>query len=494
MAIALPLLIIGAVVGSCYLLWIHLKLRKRFHGIPSPRSYPVIGHLPIVKPDVQGFIDQIIGLAYLYPDQPRMVTVWIGFMPMIMVYGPEALEPIFSNSAHLNKTVLYQMLVPWLGQGLLTSSAEKWRPRRKLLTPTFHYDILKNFVDVFNDQAQVLVHKLKAITANCRDEPIEISKHVTLCALDIICETSMGRSVNAQQDPDSEYLRAVKRIIEIIQRRQMNPIFWIDCLFNLFGDGKEHKWALDVLHSFTKKVIDERRKDNKTDGIAKAERLAFLDLLLAMEDRGEISLKDVQEEVDTFMFEGHDTTAAGIAWALHLIGNHEDVQEQIAEELAQILGQDEDISYEHLGRMKYLECVIKECLRLQPSVPMFGRVLGTDQDVGGFTIPKGTQVIVNPYLIHRDPRHWKNPEKFDPDRFLPENTKGRHAFAYVPFSAGSRNCIGQRFALMEEKTIIASIIREFKMTSIKRRDELGFKSELILRPIDGIHVTLTPRV
>lgn len=194
------------------------------------------------------------------------------------------------------------------------------------------------------------------------------------------------------------------------------------------------------------------------------------------------------------MFEGHDTTSAGISWALHLLGNHPQEQEKVVKEICEVLGESHEVNFEHLGKLKYLECVIKESLRLQPSVPMYARVLGEDQMFENYNIPKGTQVIINPYLIHRDPAYWPEPELFKPERFLPVNSANRHPFAFVPFSAGSRNCIGQRFALMEEKTVLANILRNFKIKSSKRRDQLGFKTELILRPIDGIFASLDPRM
>ena len=193
------------------------------------------------------------------------------------------------------------------------------------------------------------------------------------------------------------------------------------------------------------------------------------------------------------MFEGHDTTASGINWAIHLLGNHPEEQEKALAEIEQVIGDSSEVSFDHLGKLKYLECIIKESLRLQPSVPIFARVLGEDQKLDQHVIPKGTQVLINPYLIHRDPLHWDEPDSFKPERFLPENSRKRHAFSFVPFSAGSRNCIGQRFALMEEKTILTNIIRNFKINSSKRRDQLGFKTELILRPIGGVHVSLSPR-
>lgn len=489
MALFIPIVVTALLVCITGLIYRYLKVRHQLRGFHQPRSYPFLGHMAIIKPDPEGFLDQIMGMSMLYPQKPKAVVFWIGILPVVMIYEPELAEQVFCKVPHMNKGFLYDLLKPWLGNGLLTSKYEEWKPRRKLLTPTFHYDILRNFVHVFNSQSHILVDKLNKIIAE--DNVIDdIYKPVSLCALDIICETSMGQSVNAQEK-ESDYLRAVLRINDIIQNRQKNPLLYPDFIFKNLPVGKEHKWALDVLHNFTKKVIDERRKEYHAEFTMKNEKLAFLDLLLEMENRGEIDEKSIQEEVDTFMFEGHDTTATGITWALHLVGCYPDVQQKLLDEIKQVIGDSVDITIDHLSNLKYMECFIKEVLRLYPSVPIIARKLGEDLVLGDKVIPKGVEVLLNLYLIHRDEDNWEDPEAFNPERFVVAST--RNAFSYVPFSAGSRNCIGQRFAMMEEKVVLAQIIRAFEIRSMRRRDTQRSLTELILRPTDGIKVQLLKR-
>jgi len=471
----------------------HRKISKSLESLPSPRSLPFLGHLTIIKPDIEGFVDQVMGMAELYPSDPRMVVFWTGPIHHVMIYSGESVEMVFGNSQNLNKGMFYNLLVPWLGYGLLTRSALEWRPRRKLLTPTFHYDILKNFVQVFNSQSLILIEQLNNHMKTNKNNIVEDLGHfISLYALDIICQTSMGQSVNAQVNSDSQYVKAVLRINDIIQQRIKNPLMWSNLIFNLIGSGKEHQWALDILHSFTRKVIVERR-DCARGNVSLGGRLAFLDLLLEMEENGQLTQQDIQEEVDTFMFEGHDTTATAILWALHTLGNYPDIQQRVYDEIITVCGSDEEVTLEHLTQFRYMECCIKEILRLYPSVPIISRRLDSDVQVGKAVIPAGTQAIINIFLIHRDPKYWHDPEVFNPDRFLPENVKKRHPFSYVPFSAGSRNCIGQRFALMEEKVALCWILRNFMVKSMMRRDELRHKTELILRPAGNVPVKLIPR-
>ncbi|EPQ05806.1 Cytochrome P450 4V3 [Myotis brandtii] len=154
---------------------------------------------------------------------------------------------------------------------------------------------------------------------------------------------------------------------------------------------------------------------------------------------------------------------------------------------------DRPVTLEDLKKLKYLECVIKETLRIFPSVPIIARGLNEDCDVGGYNIVKGSQILIVPYALHRDQKYFPDPEEFKPERFFPENSMGRHPYAYVPFSAGPRNCIGQRFAMMEEKVILSCILRHFWVECNQKREELGLAGELILRPTNGIWIKLKRR-
>jgi len=177
-----------------------------------------------------------------------------------------------------------------------------------------------------------------------------------------------------------------------------------------------------------------------------------------------LTFSDIQEEVDTFMFEGHDTTTYAASWTCHLLGSHPQVQQKVQDELDSVFnGSERHLTNEDLGKLKYLECVIKEGLRLFPPVSFHGRTMSEDVTVSGQLITKGTTVYVFPYMIHRDVKYFPDPEKFDPDRFLAENSFNRHPYAFVPFAAGRRNCVGQRFAMMELKVILASVFRFFEI-------------------------------
>ncbi|KAM6150090.1 cytochrome P450 4V2 [Erethizon dorsatum] len=476
---------------------------QQMKPIPSvARAYPLVGHALLMKPNSTEFFQQIINYTEEFRHMP-LLKLWIGPIPMVILYHAENVEVILTSSKQIDKSFVYKFLEPWLGLGLLTSTGSKWRSRRKMLTPTFHFTILEDFLDIMNEQANILANKLEK---HVNQEAFNCFSYITLCVLDIICETAMGKNIGAQSNEDSKYVRAVYRMTDKIFRRMKMPWLWLDLWYLMFKEGQEHKRDLQILHTFTKNVIAERVNEIKVNeeskdansgpGFSRRKGKAFLDMLLSVtDDKGnKLSHEDIREEVDTFMFEGHDTTAAAINWSLYLLGSYPEVQKKVDNELDEVFGKsDHPVTLEDLKKLKYLDCVIKETLRIFPPVPLFARRLSEDCEVAGYRVVKGTEAVIVPYALHRDPRYFPNPEEFQPERFFPENAQRRHAYSYVPFSAGPRNCIGQKFAVMEEKTILSCILRRFWVESNQKREELGLSGELILRPNNGIWITLKRR-
>ncbi|GBM68535.1 Cytochrome P450 4c3 [Araneus ventricosus] len=177
-------------------------------------------------------------------------------------------------------------------------------------------------------------------------------------------------------------------------------------------------------------------------------------------------------------------------WTLFLIGHHPEVQSKLHEELDRTFGKDVDtpISVNDLNHLDYMECVIKESNRIYTIVPIHGRQFYEDTKICGYTIPKGSAGIVLSYYLHRDETVFPDPEKFDPDRFLPENEINIPDFAYIPFSAGPRNCIGKKFAMMEMKTILAAILRRFEVHSLDGRDKVLPLMKVTLHPSIRIRI------
>ncbi|GBM55802.1 Cytochrome P450 4c3 [Araneus ventricosus] len=201
----------------------------------------------------------------------------------------------------------------------------------------------------------------------------------------------------------------------------------------------------------------------------------MLDLLLEKHCVSqELSEEDIREQVDLFLIAGHETLGTTISWALFLLGHHPEVQAKIHDEVDRVFGDDLDrpVTEDDFKDLQYLECVLKETLRLYPGIPIFAREAPEDIDINGYPIPKGAACIIFTYSLHRDEDVFPDPEKFDPDRFSPENIVNIPEFAYIPFSAGPRNCIGYKFAEMELRVILSWIMRNFTVKSLDPMDKV----------------------
>ena len=454
------------------------------------------------------------GVGYAFDNKLDLWRLWLGPVPHALLMSADAAEAVLSNNDTIQKGMHYSFLIPWLGFGLLTSSGHKWKKARKLLTPAFHFRILEHFVPVMNSNGRVLVKKLESIAANNNGLIDDLRNHIILCTLDVICETAMGVQLNAQQDPESKYAKAVHATGEIVMERIFKPWIWSDLIFWFTKDGKIFRESLKTMHDFTDDVIKKRKAEiegkirddnanissnsnNNQDDQDVKTREPFMDTLIHehIENPQDMTLINIREEVDTFMFEGHDTTAWGVIWATFLLGLYPACQEKVQSEVDAAYdskADDEDLTLDDLKhKLPYLEAVVKEAQRLYPSVPSFTRVLETDLKVGEHILPAGVNVAIYPRVIHLDPNHWPEPGKFIPERFM-SNSK-RHPYCFIPFSAGSRNCIGQKFAILEEKALLAKIFRRFKVTSLDHIDKITVTSSLILKAIDPIRVKLEIR-
>jgi len=220
--------------------------------------------------------------------------------------------------------------------------------------------------------------------------------------------------------------------------------------------------------------------------------MAFLDVLLSSktEDGKGLSTEGIVDEVNTFLVAGHETTAGGLLWLLFALGHHLDVQERLYEEITGIT----EITAESLKQLTYMDQVIKESQRLMPVVPFTGRHLTEPVDFGdGCVIPTGTSVLIPIYSIHRHPGYWKNPDTFDPDRFSTENSIGRHPFSFIPFAAGKRNCIGQKFAWQEMKVVLATFLRSFSVVSHQLIDEVELEVKATMKPKHPLDIEIRAR-
>ncbi|XP_073499634.1 cytochrome P450 4B1-like [Phyllobates terribilis] len=466
------------------------KLERAFSAFPGPKRHWLYGNAHVFKRDgkdmdiVKGYSKQF---DYAFP-------MWLGnFFASVIVYHPDYVKAILSRQDS-KENFAYNFLTPWIGKGLLVLSGKKWFQHRKLLTPGFHYDVLKPYVKVTSDSVNVMLDKWEKLAPN--NKPVELFHHVSLMTLDTIMKCAFSYESNCQNNSQNDYIKAVYELSYLVDYRFRCFPYHNDFIFYLSPHGFRFRRAVKTAHEHTERVIKMRKEslkqETEVEKIKQKRHLDFLDILLcAKDENGQgLSNEDLRAEVDTFMFEGHDTTASGVSWTLYCMAKYPKHQKKCREEIREVLGDRPTVDWEDLSKLPYTTMCIKESMRLYPPVPGIARELKEPITFfDGRSLPKGTQVFLSMFCLNRSPSMWDNPEAFDPLRFSPDNSSDRHSHAYVPFSAGSRNCIGQNFAMNEMKVAIALTLPRFEL-SLDTDNEPKKIPQLVLRSVNGIHLNL----
>jgi len=423
-------------------LWVLNPIKyKRYDLLPGPPKHWLYGTMHHTRKGSQNFKDHLV----LTKKHGGMVRLWRGpLFPIIAIYGAEEAKVILSHSHP--KATSYKWVDNWLGDGLLTATTLDglWKRKRRMITPAFHFNILQRYVPVFGEHAELLVQKWEKEAE--KRNIVNIVNDITTSALDIIGQCAFGYNFGAlEQGKDQHpYVKAIYSCTDRVYDRAFRPWLYPKFTFERSAIGKEYLYSCKVIHDFATSVIEERRALWATEeGRAELEsrkKLDFVDILLTATDEKGNTLTDqeIRDECNTFIFEGHDTTSAALGWTLYKIYTHPEVEKKCLEEIQEVLGDKRYPEFEDMAKLQYLELCIKEGLRLYPSVPTIARYMVEDTEVNGHIIPKGADVYVHPYVIHRQVEQWEDPEEYIPERHTAENSKDRHAFAFVPFSAGPR--------------------------------------------------------
>ncbi|KAF5284527.1 hypothetical protein FQR65_LT13512 [Abscondita terminalis] len=508
--------------------------------IPGPKGWPIIGNaLEFVGSSSQIF-RTIYNLSFKYETVAR---AWLGPKLLVFLTDPRDVEVILSSSVHIDKASEYRFFKPWLGNGLLISTGQIWKTHRKLIAPTFHLNVLKGFIDLFNANSRATVEKLRkenGKTLDCHD-------YMSEATVEILLETAMGVSKSTQGQSGYEYAMAVMKMCDILHLRQTKIWLRPNWLFNLTKYKNLQKNLLNVIHTLTRKVVKNKMEafnkgvrgsmadvpkeissnyDAETDAktevksvvegvsfgqsvgikddldvddndVGEKKRLAFLDLMIEASQNGIIlTNEEIKEQVDTIMFEGHDTTAAASSFFLCLMAAHPKIQEKVHQELDSIFQHsDRPATFADTLEMKYLERCLLETLRLYPPVPIIARKLNEDVKLasGDYTLPSGTTIVIGTFKIHRRADIYPDPNTFDPENFHPDRTANRHYYSFIPFSAGPRSCVGRKYAMLKLKILLSTIMRNFVIKSEKVESDFQLQADIILKRADGFPITLEPR-
>ncbi len=369
---------------------------------------------------------------------------------------------------------------PLMGHRSLTmASGDAWRQRRRLLQPLFHSQRLAGLSLHLETSAIETVERWRQPAET--GEPVDVAQEMVRFSLEALIRTLFG-----PDGDNSDLRRSIHQAFDYFDARQRRGGLALPTFIPTPGN-RRLKSALAEMRAFIDRLVAERRSDGQDHG-------DLLSMLIAAEDpQSGQTLDDVdlRDELMMLMVMGHMTTAAALTWTWHLLARHPVVTDRIYQELDAELG-DRPPAESDLPRLPYLRQVIQEVLRLYPSTWSFLRRAVGDDVIGGFPIKAGSVVVVCPYVTHRLDALWPNPEIFDPERFSPERSAGRHKCAYLPFGSGPRSCIAASFAQMEMPLVVARVAQAYRMAPVSQ-DRVEIVSNITIMPKGGLPMKLTPR-
>uniref|UniRef100_A0A0K8TUH6 Cytochrome p450 n=1 Tax=Epiphyas postvittana TaxID=65032 RepID=A0A0K8TUH6_EPIPO len=494
-------------------LWVILfrYRRRRMYALASKISdgdveLPLIGLAHKFTGTTEDIMSSLKELSYAAMKEDGMIRGWLGHILYFLAVDPVDLEMVLKTC--LEKDDLHRFLRKVIGYGGIFAPVQIWRPRRKILLPAFSPKIVDSFVPVFAAQSVKLAEKLGE---KAGEKKFSIWPYLSSYTLDSVCETALGVKINAQEDDKSPFLVELNRLLQLVCERIFHLWLQPDWLYKLFPQHKKHESSLKILHDFTNDIIEKKRKEIQQLKSERAEAdhqydlsnystKTFLDLLIQFSggEKGYSNL-ELREEILTLTIAATDTSATAVGYTFKMLAKYPDIQEKVLQELDEVFGDSDRLFVkEDLMKLKYLERVIKETLRLFPPVPFIIRKV--EEEIllpSGRVLPAGSGVVVSIWGIHRDPKYWgPDAEQFDPDRFLPERFNLQHSCSFMPFSSGPRNCVGYQYALMSIKTALSTVLRTCRVVPDKdpsATPQIRVKLDIMMKAVDGYEIALERR-
>jgi cytochrome P450 len=383
------------------------------------------------------------------------------------------------NARNYHKSPLYEKLRLFLGNGLLTSEDEFWLRQRRIAQPAFHRQRIAMLASVMAETAREVSARWETIASG--GQPVDVDEEMMRLTRTVVLRTLLGADLGPR---GAEVDRAW-----VIINQHVGESFWSLGFTDRLPTAKYRRFqaARAVLRGAVDHVISERRR-RPSDG---ADLLSML-MSARDEETGEaMTDEQLRVEVTTFLLAGQETTSLALTWTWYLLSQHAGAQRRLEEELDAVLN-GRPPEYADLVSLPYTRMVIDEALRLYPPAWGFSRQALADDELGGFHLPRGWLVFVIPYVLHRLPAFWQDPEAFDPERFLPERGADRPKFAYLPFGAGPRQCIGNQFALVEAQLVVATLAQRYRLHLAPRHNAEPWPL-ITLRPRFGMPMIVERR-
>jgi cytochrome P450 len=400
-----------------------------------------------------------------YGDCYRVFAPGRGVYNYVINHPDDIKRVLLSNHRNYTKGEGMDRVKILLGNGIMTSEGDFWRRQRRMMQPSFH----RRVIDQFSTLIREVNDKFAARWAEkaARREAISVSDDASELTLEIVLRSIFG----------SDLARLEKQFganpFEVVAKEQ----------------NRDLKFAFRF-RSLTKLVaglIDRRRREPE-------EHFDFLSMLMASRDRDSdagMSDKELIDEVLTLIVAGHETTAAALTWTWYLIGQHPDAAERLQAE-ADRTSPDQTLGLDAAESLQFTHQVLQEALRLYPPGWLITRRTLEADELGGFAIPARTDVFISPYMLHRHPAFWSEPEEFRPERFAGADAEERHRFSYIPFAVGPRHCIGENIAMFEMLVHVHAMSRRFRLTRAGN-EPIELEAQINLRPRSSLMMRVEAR-
>jgi cytochrome P450 len=385
--------------------------------------------------------------------------------PAYLINHPDYIRRVLLDNNHNYSKATYsnQVFNKVVGEGLLTSEGEVWRKQRRMLQPAFHHARLERLDEMIVDATQSMLKNWQR--AYDAGQPVDVAREMAALTLTVTTRALFGVDLG-------EEVRAVGEIVNRAASFLEKP-----------SDPRLVQSAGEVA-AVVDRIIQQRKRDFKDGGDL------LSSMILARDDNtgAAMDADQMRHQILTLMLAGYETTASALSWTWYLLSQNPTAMDRLRGEVREALSS-RSPRYTDLDNLPYTRMVLNESMRLFPPAWTLGRrALGKDE-IGGYYVPPDTVIAICIYAVHRHPDFWDHPEVFDPDRFSPENSAGQHKFAYIPFGAGPRQCIGNHFGVLEASLIIASIVQRFEL-HLMPGVEVKPQAVFVLRPARDLMMSL----
>jgi cytochrome P450 len=431
---------------------------------PGPRGLPVIGNTVDLSRDIFAFFEE------LRDEYGRVASYEVFGTDACMIAHPDSIQRILldEHEAFEKGEVLTRNLADAMGEGLFVTGGDQWQNQRTQVQPAFYRERLNTYVPEMRSTAEETVEQWRDGMV------VDVNDTMTATTLDVLGRTLFG--VDVTENP------VVSEASDAILARFDTSRFWSFLPDRLpTPTNRRYRRKLDELQQFVDDLAQQRRRqqpENRGDDL--------LSILVGFVEASDLTVEEFRDNMVTFLFAGHETTALGLTYTLLCLAQHPDRQADLRAEVDDVC--DGTVRAEDLPKLERMEHVIDEALRLYPPVYMFFREAKRDVTVQGYDIPAGTTLVLPQWAVHRDPAWWDEPETFRPERFDDDHPE----YAYFPFGGGPRHCIGMRFARMEMKTVLATIVDEYSFELVSDPDP-DLIASTNLKPGEPIEIELQER-